>query len=131
MQLTGNTPNSELIAQWYKTVNPNLLDENIVWEKAENFLGGGVAKGRDAIFKEVFASIHEAFQPWSAVVEEIFEGGDGETVIALGHYVGKALATGTDVSAPFAHVWRVREGKIIFARQYTDTLGIAKAQGIL
>lgn len=35
------SPNIELIAQWYKTVNLELLDEQIVWEKAENFLGGG------------------------------------------------------------------------------------------
>jgi ketosteroid isomerase-like protein len=123
--------NIELIAQRYKTVNPELLDEQIVWEKAENFLGGGVAKGRDAIFSEVFASIREAFQPWSAIVEAMFDGGDNETVIVLGRYMGKALATGKDISAPFAHIWRVREGKIVFARQYTDTFGIAKAQGLL
>ncbi|MGL5879336.1 MAG: hypothetical protein ACRC2V_16370, partial [Xenococcaceae cyanobacterium] len=61
------SPNIESIAQWYKTINPELLDEQIVWEKAENFLGGGIAKGRDALFSEVFAEIHEAFQPWSAV----------------------------------------------------------------
>lgn len=123
--------NTELIAQWYKTVNPELLDEQIVWEKAENFLGGGIAKGRDAVFSEVFASIREVFQPWSAVVEEMFDGSDNETVIVLGRYVGKALATGKDVSAPFVHIWRVRAGKIVFARQYTDTFGIAKAQGLL
>jgi hypothetical protein len=131
MQLTINTPNIELIARWYTTVNPELLDENIVWEKAENFLGGGVVKGRDAVFSEVFASIHRAFHPWSAVVESIFDGGDGKTVFALGRYEGKATATGQDVSVPFAHVWHVQNSKIIFARQYTDTLGIAKAQGLM
>lgn len=123
--------NIELIAQWYKTVNPELLDEQIVWEKAENFLGGGVVKDRDAVFSEVFAEIREAFQPWSAVVEEMFDGGDRETVIVLGRYMGKALATGKEISAPFAHIWRVREGKIVFARQYTDTFEIAQAQGLL
>lgn len=123
--------NLELIAQWYKTVNPELLDEQIVWEKAENFLGGGVALGRDAVFSEVFASIGQAFQPWSAVVETMFDGGDHQTVIVLGRYMGKALATDRDISAPFAHIWRVLSVKIVFARQYTDTFGIAKAQGLL
>ena len=123
--------NIELIAQWDKTVKPELLDEQIVWEKAENFLGGGVFKGRYAVFSEVFASIRETFERWSAVVEAIFDGSDGETVIVLGHYIGKALATDRDVSAPFAHIWRVREGKIVFAKQYTDTFGIAKAQVLL
>jgi uncharacterized protein len=123
--------NLELITQWYKTVNPELLDKNIVWEKAENFLGGGVVKGRNAVFSEVFASIHRAFQPWSAVVEEMFDGGDNETVIVLGRYIGKALVTSRDVSAPFTHIWRVREGKIVFAQQYTDTFGLAKAQGLI
>ena len=123
--------NIELITQWYKTVNPELLDDNIVWEKAENFLGGGVVKGRDAVFSEVFGSIHQVFQPWSAVVEEMFDGGDNQTIIALGRYVGKALVTNRDVSAPFAHIWRVREGKIVFAKQYTDTFELAKVQGVI
>ena len=105
------SPNIELLTQWYKTVNPELLDENIVWEKAVNFLGGGIVKGRYAVFSEVFASIHRVFQPWGAVVEEMFDGSDNQTVIVLGRYVGKALVTGKDVSAPFAHIWSVREGK--------------------
>ena len=120
------SPNIELLTQWYKTVNSELLDENIVWEKAENFLGGGVVKGRDAVFSDVFASIHQAFDPWNAVVDKMFDGGDNQTVIALGRYVATAFATGKDVSAPFAHIWRVRESKIVFAKQYTDTFELAK-----
>ena len=123
--------NLELIAQCYKTVNLELLDENIIWSKAENFLGGEVVEGRYALFSEVFTSIHQVFEPWSTVVDEMFDGGDNQTVIALGRCVGKALVTGKDVSAPFVHIWRVQEGKIVFAIQYRDTSGLAKAQGLI
>ena len=56
----------------------------------------------------------------------MFDGGDNQTVIVLSRYVGKALVTGKDVSSPFAHIWQVREGKIVFAKQYTDTFELAK-----
>jgi ketosteroid isomerase-like protein len=51
----------------------------------------------------------------------------GETVVVLGHMEGRAKATGTDVNVPFAHVWRMRDGKVSSGQALTDTAVIADA----
>ena len=51
--------------------------------------------------------------------EHFIEGGD--TVVVEGRYRGKMKATGTPVDAQFAHVWQLRDGKVVRFQQYTDT----------
>ncbi len=36
---------------------------------------------------------------------------DGSTVVALGEYSGTYKATGKSFKAPFAHVWKLQDGK--------------------
>ncbi|WP_199320665.1 nuclear transport factor 2 family protein [Leptolyngbya sp. FACHB-261] len=51
----------------------------------------------------------------------------GETIVVLGHYSGTYKATGKSFRAPFAHVWKVRDGRAIRYVQYTDTLLVQQA----
>lgn len=43
-------------------------------------------------------------------------------MVALGRYRGVARASGRAFGMPFAHVWRLREGRIVALSHYTDTL---------
>ncbi|WP_378741776.1 nuclear transport factor 2 family protein [Nocardia brasiliensis] len=52
--------------------------------------------------------------------ETWYDAQDG-AVIVTGHYRGTARSTGKPVSAEFAHVWRVSDGKLSALHQYTDT----------
>jgi ketosteroid isomerase-like protein len=45
----------------------------------------------------------------------------GDTVLVEGRYRGRMKATGRAVDAQFAHVWQVRNGKVVRFQQYTDT----------
>jgi ketosteroid isomerase-like protein len=38
--------------------------------------------------------------------------------------------TGTPIDAQFAHVWHVRDGKVMRFQQYTDTRQWAQAAGV-
>ena len=53
----------------------------------------------------------------------------GETVVVLGHMEGRARATGRDVTVPFVHVWRMREGKVHRGQAFTDTAALSEALG--
>ena len=64
---------------------------------------------------------------FAAVSDELIDGGD--TIVSLGHYSGTNKATGKKMRAQFAHVFRVRSGKITSFQQYADTLGTAIAMG--
>jgi uncharacterized protein len=41
--------------------------------------------------------------------------------VAFGTYTGTHKATGREVQAQFAHVWGLREGKVVSFQQCTDT----------
>lgn len=53
---------------------------------------------------------------------------DGDTVVSLGDFTGAHRRTGKSVTARYAHVWTVRDGKIASFRQYIDTLALAEAR---
>jgi ketosteroid isomerase-like protein len=62
---------------------------------------------------------------FSVVPSELVDGGD--TVVALGTLSGTYKATGKAVRVPFAHVWKLRDGKAIKFHQYTNTAVVQEA----
>ncbi|HYY57516.1 MAG TPA: nuclear transport factor 2 family protein [Pyrinomonadaceae bacterium] len=51
----------------------------------------------------------------------------GENVVALGHYSWHAKATGRDYEGDWAHVFTIRDGKVVRFYEYTDTASAAAA----
>jgi ketosteroid isomerase-like protein len=105
------------------------FDAGIEWIEAEGFLyaAGNPYVGPQAVAEGVFGRIIGDVDNFAARPVNIIDGGD--TVVAEGRYTGTWRATGTPVDAQFAHVWRVRDGKIVRFQQYTDTGQWAKAAG--
>ena len=97
------------------------MDEKIEWMEAEGFLyaDGNPYIGPAAVASGVFQRIIMDAENF-AVSPSTFIG-DGDSVVALGRYTGRMRATGIAVDAQFAHVWRLRDGKITGFQQYTDT----------
>jgi ketosteroid isomerase-like protein len=104
------------------------FDENIEWTEAEGFMYGGAYTGPNAVLENVFMKLGTEWEGFSAVPEQIVDGGD--MVVGLGTYSGKYLKTGKSVTVPFAHAWTLRDGKIVKFVQYTDTLVIARDLGL-
>lgn len=105
------------------------MDPMIRWTEAEGFMYGGTYIGPDAIVENVFMKLATEWEAFSAVPGHFVDGGDG-TVVVLGTYSGKYLATGRSVTVPFAHAWTLRDGKATEFQQYTDTLVIARDLGL-
>lgn len=97
------------------------MDEKIEWMEAEGFIyaAGNPYVGPAVVASGVFQRIMTDADNF-AVSPSTFIG-DGDTVVALGRYSGRMRATGIAVDAQFAHVWRLRDGKITHFQQYTDT----------
>jgi ketosteroid isomerase-like protein len=107
---------------------PGLLgsfDANIEWTEAEGFPYGGTYVGANAIVENVFMKLGAEWENYTAVPSQFVA--DGDTVVALGQYSGKYRATGKSMSVPFAHVWTLRDRKIVRFVQHTDTLKVAEA----
>jgi ketosteroid isomerase-like protein len=101
------------------------LSPDISWTEAEGFPYGGTYVGPGAVLEGVFMRLGTEWEGFSAVPDELIDG--GEMVVALGTYGGVYKATGKSLRANFAHVWQVREGKAVRFVQYVDTLLVQRA----
>jgi ketosteroid isomerase-like protein len=95
------------------------MDPQIEWKEADGFPYPGTYVGPDAVLQGVFMRLGTEWDGYQAVADEVLDAGD--TVVGLGHYSGRYKATGKEFRAPFAHVFRLRDGKIVRFQQYTDT----------
>lgn len=132
MALFGNkTTNSDIIKNIYdlfaKGEVPAILelfDKDVIWTDMEGFPTGGTYVGAGAILNGVFMRLGTEWNNFQAVPDEFLESAD--RVVVLGHYQGTYKTTGRGMSVPFAHVWTLREDKVVKFVQYTDTLLVSK-----
>ncbi len=95
------------------------LAPDVRWVEAEGGPYGGLSVGPQAVLENVFMKLGGEWDGFAAVPEEFVA--LGETVVALGQYSATYKATGRSFRAPFAHVWKLKNGKIKNFRQHTDT----------
>ena len=101
------------------------LDTDVSWTEAEGFPYAGTYKGHEAVLQNVFMRLGTEWDGFAAIPHEFIVQGD--TVVSLGQYSGTYRNTGKSFSAPFAHVWRLRNGKVTKYSQYTDTAVVQNA----
>lgn len=111
---------------------PAVLDTfspQIEWKEADNFLYAdrNPYAGPQAVAEGVFQRLAADVENFAALPERFVDAGD--TVVVEGRYRGTMKATGTPVDAQFAHVWQLRDGKVVRFQQYTDTKQWSKAAG--
>ena len=96
------------------------LAPSAIWIEAEGGPYGGTFVGPNAVLENVFMKIGGEWDGYTAVPDEFIA--NDNTVVALGNYSGKYKATGKSFTAPFVHVWKFQDGKVISFRQHTDTV---------
>ncbi len=97
-----------------------ILSEDVSWTEAEGLPYGGLYIGRDAVMENVFMKLGSEWNDFSAEAKEYVSQGD--SVVAIGQYSGTFLATGKPFVAPFAHIWKMRDGQVHTFQQITDTV---------
>ena len=106
-----------------------LMDPEIEWQEpdVEGSPVRGTHHGPEAVANNVFGSVPEHWDEFQAVAEEFLDAGD--RVVVLGHFRVRGKATGKTVDAPFAHVWTLRDGKVVHHRNYVDTATFLQSLG--
>src|SRR5688572_28169788 len=124
--------NSEVVRSIYDSFAhgdvPKVLEAlapDVRWTEAEGFPHGGTYSGPDEVLKNVLMTLGTEWDGFSAVPQEFVAQGD--KVVSLGQYSGTYKATGKKLSAPYAHVWTLRNGKVVAFVQFTDTAVVQKA----
>lgn len=103
------------------------LDADVEWWEAENFIYAdkNPYRGPQAVLAGVFGRIMQEWEWFTVTPEEVLDAGD--TVVGRGYYAGKHRQTGREVRAQFAHVFKLRDGKVTKFQQYTDTAQFLQA----
>jgi len=100
------------------------FDPEISWTEAAGFPYAGTYIGPNAVLENVFMKLATEWDGFAAVPDEVVDG--GETVVALGNYSGTFRASGKSMNVPFAHVYKLKDGKIVSFVQHTDTLKVSE-----
>jgi len=99
-----------------------LLDNKVEWNEAENFIYHRKKPyiGADEAVNGVFSKLGSEWDYWNLVDLQLYEFKNG-MVLATGRYNAKNKANGKILDAQMAHVWTLRDNKIVKFQQYTDT----------
>ncbi len=125
--------NTEVIRSIYAAFNAadltaimSLIGEGATWHNqgASNVPYAGSYNGKTEI-PRFFQAIAESTTGGEVVAEEFIA--QGERVVALGRYRATMPATGAQIDCPVAHVFSVRDGKIVSWEGYSDTVQVAAA----
>ena len=104
----------------------SLYSEDIEWilPEMEKVPVSGKRKGLDQV-RQFFKDLDENQEALSFEPREFIAQGD--RVVVLGRYEWRIKATGRNFSSDFAHVYRVKNGKITSMQEYTDTAAAVNA----
>ncbi|UUC95180.1 MULTISPECIES: nuclear transport factor 2 family protein [Comamonas] len=89
------------------------------WTEATGFPYAGTYVGPQQIVAGVFQRLATEWDGYSAKVHTYLV--DGDRVAAFGVYSGTYRKTGKAMTASFAHLYRLNEGRITSMEQYVDS----------
>jgi len=93
--------------------------EDIRWTEAKGFPYGGTYIGLENISKNVFSRLGSEWIEYKFTPEDYVASDD--KVVAYGTYTGTYKITGKAFSARVAHVWKLKDGKIMSFEQFVDS----------
>ena len=129
---TMNSP-TEIVRGFYEALGRGdvpavlaSLHEKLEWTEAERFpYYSGTWHSPQEVLDKLLVPITRDWDGFSAKAHDFIA--DGDRVVSLGTYSGKSKATGRSMTSPFAHVWRVRDGRLASFNMYTDTAKVLEA----
>lgn len=93
--------------------------EDISWTEAKGFPYAGTYIGLESITKNVFSRLGSEWIDYKFTPENYVASDD--TVVAYGTYTGTYKLTGKSFAARVAHIWKLKNQKIISFEQFVDS----------
>ncbi|MCB0598410.1 MAG: ester cyclase [Lewinellaceae bacterium] len=105
-----------------------VMDANIVWNEAESFpyADQNPYIGPEAVLNGVFARIGAEWEYWNLTDIQLHDMSNNQVLAAL-RYKAKHKTTGKTIDSQTAHLWTLKDGKIVAFQQFTDTKQAAEA----
>jgi len=105
-----------------------LLHPDLHWTEAEGFpYYSGTWRHPQDVVEKLLKPLVRDWDSFSAEADDFIV--EGDRVVSLGVYTGINKATKKAMRSPFAHVWRLADGKLASFDMYTDTFLVRQAMG--
>jgi ketosteroid isomerase-like protein len=112
-----------------------LMDPDLEWIEPDGAPGvgtmepgSGVYRGRDDVLNRMFGRLPTIWDNFSVQPERYLDAGDH--VVVLGTLRANVPGSGAPAEAPFAHIYRMQGGKLVWWRCYEDTAMLHQARGV-
>ena len=99
--------------------------DDISWTEAKGFPYAGTYIGLENVSKNVFSRLGSEWIDYKFTPEDYVASED--KVVAFGTYTGTYKITSKSFVARVAHVWKLKDGKIISFEQFVDSKTVANA----
>lgn len=93
--------------------------DDISWTEAKGFPYAGTYIGLDEVTKNVFSRLGSEWIDYKFTPEDYVASDD--KVVAYGTYTGTYKITGKPFSARVAHIWKLKNSRIISFEQFVDS----------
>jgi ketosteroid isomerase-like protein len=104
------------------------VSPQVRWTEMAGFPCAGTWVGPQAVTENVFAVLGRDWIGYRFELQSLIDA--GEHIVGVGSYHGTYRATGKDMQARVAHVWRLEGGKVAAFEQFTDTLLVRQAMNV-
>ncbi len=118
--------NLEIIKELYRSFSTkdyeaflNICSPELEWIQNPGFPNGKRHEGAEAVVENVFKSFNTTWTDWDFHIEEYLEARD--SIVVIGYYQGVHGGTGKRFRSDAAHVYDLKDDKIIRFRQFADT----------
>lgn len=101
------------------------LSKEALWTEAAGFPYAGTYKGFDAIAKNVFSRLASEWIDYKFLPEAYVASGD--QVVAYGTYSGIYKKSNKAFEARVAHIWKLKNEKIVKFEQFVDSQPVVEA----
>ncbi len=118
--------NKELVLALYRAFSEKdlvtlakICSPNILWTQNPGFPGGGINKGVSNIIQNVYEANSARWDYFDFTRTSI--SAQEDKVLVEGHYIVDMNNSGKKVKAQTAHVFTIKDQKVVAFQQYTDT----------
>jgi ketosteroid isomerase-like protein len=129
--------NVEVVRLWWAGFNEDglppfdLCDEQIEIRNPAGFPGTLVFRGHDGVRQWRAESFDlDTIDHVRVEMDELIEAADGETVVMAVRTLGHSKRFEMDYEVPWAAVWIIRRGKVVYAQGYLHKADALEAAGL-